>query len=144
MTADPTCRVAEGEEHMAAPPFAPGFRLSAVDAVVLILGALVSAALASIDRSYCLVVCIPLAHFFVFCNVFRVSRFPELIWAGIFMALAGTALVSGFPGWWVTVFVAVCVCAVVVVAEMRKASYHGIFWQRINPRLPDWWEANAE
>jgi hypothetical protein len=129
---------------MTAPPFAPGFRLSAVDLLVLILGALLSVALASIDLSYCLVACIPLAHFFVFCNVFRVSRLPELVWAGIFVTLAGSTLVSGFPGWWVTVFVAVCVCAVVVVAEMRKPSYHGVFWQRINPGLPDWWKANAK
>jgi hypothetical protein len=128
---------------MATPAFAPGFRLSAVDLLVLILGALLSVALAFIDLSYCLVVCIPLAHFFIFCNVFRVSRVPELIWAGIFVVLAGATLVSGFPGWWVTVFVAVCVCAVVVVAEMRKPSYHGAYWQRINPGLPDWWKANG-
>jgi hypothetical protein len=112
---------------MANPTFAPGFRLSPVDLLVLILGGLLSAALAYIDLSYCLVVCIPLAHFFIFCNVFRVSCLPELVWAGIFVIIAGSTLVSGIPGWWVTVLVAVCICLVVVLAEMQKPFYHGIF-----------------
>jgi hypothetical protein len=31
----------------------------------------------------------------------------------------------------------------VVVAEMLKPSYHGVGWQRINPRLPEWWAENG-
>jgi len=110
---------------------------------VLILGALLSAALASLDRSWGLVTLIPLATFFIFCNVFRVSRLPELIWAAIFLALAASTLLAGFPGWFVTVSVACGVCAVIVVAEFRRPSYHGVFWQRINPRLPEWWQENG-
>ncbi len=123
--------------------FSPGFRLSPLDLVVLILGALLSAALASLDWSWGLVTVIPLATFFIFCNVFRVSRLPELIWAAIFLVLAASTLLAGFPGWFVTVSVAVCVCAVVVVAEMRRPSYHGVLWQRINPRLLEWWQENG-
>jgi hypothetical protein len=114
--------------------FSPGFRLSPLDLVVLILGALLSAALASLDWSWGLVTVIPLATFFIFCNVFRVSRLPELIWAAIFLVLAASTLLAGFPGWFVTVS---------VVAEMRRPSYHGVLWQRINPRLLEWWQENG-
>jgi hypothetical protein len=30
----------------------------------------------------------------------------------------------------------------VVVLQMRKSSYHGIAWQRINPGLRAWWDAS--
>ena len=54
--------------------FSPGFRLSAVDVGVLAIGALATAALAVIDSSWSLVVGLPVTHFFLFCNVFRLSR----------------------------------------------------------------------
>jgi hypothetical protein len=31
----------------------------------------------------------------------------------------------------------------VVIVEMRKPSYHGVGWQRINPGLPAWWDARV-
>ncbi len=26
-----------------------------------------------------------------------------------------------------------------ILREMCLPRYHGIFWQRMNPRLPEWW-----
>ena len=26
--------------------------------------------------------------------------------------------------------------------ELRKPSYHGIFWQKLNPKLPEWFSEN--
>ena len=97
------------------------------------------AALASMEWWWGLVVGIPLVYFFLFCNVFRVSRPLELLWAGVFVVLAGTTLVTGVPGWLPTSIVSVLVAALVVGAEMRKPSYHGVGWQSINPALPTWW-----
>jgi hypothetical protein len=32
---------------------------------------------------------------------------------------------------------------VLVIFEMRKPSYHGVFWRRVNPNLRQWWEARG-
>ena len=84
-----------------------------------------------------------LAHFFLFCNVIRMARPLELIWAGVFVVLAGATLAFETPSWLVTAPVSLFVTAVVVVVEMRKPSYHGVGWQRINPGLPAWWETRV-
>ena len=123
--------------------FSPGFRLSVVDLDVVALGAVAVAAAASNDSSWALAVGLPVAHFFLFCNVFRISRPLELLWAGVFLVLAGSTVVWNAPGWPATVMVSVCVTVAVVVAEMRKPSYHGVGWQRVNPRLPEWWAENG-
>ncbi len=86
---------------------------------------------------------IPLAAFFVFCNVFRVSRPLELLWAGAFIALAAATIAWGVPGWGATAVGSALVAAAVVAAEMRRPSYHDVGWRRINPGLPSWWEARA-
>lgn len=83
------------------------------------------------------------AHFFLFCNVFRMSRPLELIWASIFTVLAGLTISTDIPGWGVTIAVSLCATFVLVVIEMRRPSYHGVGWKRINPRLPEWWDAKS-
>lgn len=123
--------------------FSPGFRFSALDGVVLVVGVVGVVALGVIEWWLGIGVGIPLAAFFVFCNVFRVSRPLELLWAGAFIALAGATIVWGVPGWWATALGAVLVAAVVVAVEMRRPSYHGVGWRRVNPGLPSWWEARA-
>ena len=123
--------------------FSPGFRLSVVDLSVVALGAVVAAASASIDPSWALAIGLPVAHFFLFCNVFRISRPLELLWAGVFLILAGSTVAWNAPGWLATVLVSACVTVAVVVLEMRKPSYHGVGWRRVNPRLREWWAVNG-
>ena len=41
--------------------------------------------------------------FFLFCNMGRISRPLELIWAGVFISLAGTTISFEMLGWLVTV-----------------------------------------
>ncbi|MEI8368878.1 MAG: hypothetical protein WCJ31_10655, partial [Planctomycetia bacterium] len=69
---------------------------------------------------------LPVVHFFLFCNVFRISRPLELLWAGVFLILAALTVVWGAPGWVATVVVSVFVACAVVIAEMCKPSYHGV------------------
>jgi len=79
-------------------------------------------------------------QFFLFCNVFRISRTPELIWAGVMVLLS---LATGFwraPPPWITIVCAVVLGGALIVREMRLPSYHGIGWQRINPGLREWWD----
>ena len=84
-----------------------------------------------------------LAHILLFCNVVRMARPLEMIWAGVFVVLAGATIVFDTPSWLVTALVSLLVTVVVVVVEMRKPSYHGVGWQAINPDLPQWWQANV-
>lgn len=83
------------------------------------------------------------AHFFLFCNVFRISRPLELVWAAVFVALAGSTVVNEMPGWMVTIMGSLIVTVVVIAIEMCRPSYHGIAWQRMNPRLQQWWETRV-
>jgi len=117
----------------------PGFRLSALDVGVLAVGAIAAVATASIAPSWAIAIGLPVAHFFLFCNVFRISRRLELLWAGVFVILAASTVTWGAPVWMATVLVSVCVTVAGVVVEMCKPSYHGVGWQRINPHLREWW-----
>ena len=123
--------------------FAPGFRLSAVDVVVLIAGTIASIALATMTWWWGLAVGFVLGHFFLFCNVFRMARPLELAWAAVFVVLAGGTITHETPGWMATFGISVITTICVIAIELRKPSYHGIGWQRINPNLPQWWDAHV-
>ena len=124
---------------MTAAKFAPGFRLSALDVVVLVLGFGASVFLGALFWWVGILIAFVVGHFFLFCNVFRLSRPPELVWAGVFVTAAGATIVWDVPGWMGTMVISLCMTVLVVALEMRKPSYHGVGWQRINPGLPDWW-----
>jgi hypothetical protein len=125
---------------MKQPKFAPGFRLSAVDVFVLFIGTVATFVLSSCNWSWGLVPAFVLAHFFLFCNVVRLARRLELLWAGFYVVLAGATIVFKSPGWLATTLASLLVTVIVVIIEMRKPSYHGVGWQRINPELPAWWK----
>jgi hypothetical protein len=123
--------------------FAPGFRLSVLDVFVLVGGTAAVIALSMYMWWWGFVPAFVLAHFFLFCNVVRMARPLELIWAGVFVALAVATIVFDTPGWLVTTLASLLVTVVVVIVEMRKPSYHGVGWERINPGLRVWWEARV-
>ncbi len=120
--------------------FAPGFRLSALDVIILVVGVVTAFALVLVVWWGGFVVGFVVAHFFLFCNVVRMARLLELAWAGVFVALAAATVALDAPGWPVTATVSLVATVVVVVVQMRKPSYHGLGWQWINPGLPAWWE----
>jgi hypothetical protein len=124
------------------PKFAPGFRLSLRDAIVLVVGIGSSIALGKIFWPASLIIAVASGHFFLFCNVFRISRRLELIWAGIFIVLSGATILAEFPEWAVTIAISICATVAVVICETRKPSYHGVGWRRINPHLKSWWDSN--
>lgn len=126
---------------MTTPLFKPGFRIDVIDTLVLIAGAAGTLWLAQVEWWMGLIVGFAVGHFFLFCNVFRVAKPLELTWSAIFVALAASTIVTGQPGWTVTVGVTLATTLIVIVAQVRKPSYHGIAWQRFNPGLLQWWEA---
>ena len=123
--------------------FAPGFRLSIVDVFVLVGGTMGPIVLSMYGWWWGFILAFVLAHFFLFCNIARIARPLELIWAGVFISLAAATIAFERPCWLVTALVSLLVTVVVAVVEMRKPSYHGVGWQWINPGLPEWWEARV-
>ena len=124
---------------MAASTFQPGFRLSTVDIVVIVAGAIASIALWSTAWWIGFVIAFVIAHFFLFCNIFRIARPLELLWSAIFIARTYCTITFEKPSWLITIVASLIVTIAVIAIEMRKPSYHGILWQRINPQLPQWW-----
>jgi hypothetical protein len=121
--------------------FAPGFRLSVRDVVVIVIGIAVAVYLFGIEPWWSFIVVFVVAHFFLFCNVVRMARPLELAWAATFLALASSTLLMEKPTWPITALISLGVTVVVVVLQMRKPSYHGLGWQRINPGLREWWSS---
>jgi hypothetical protein len=128
---------------MTAQPFRPGFRIDAIDTCVLIAGAVSSAIAAQVEWWMGLTIGFAIGHFFLFCNVLRAARPLELTWAAVFVMMAGSTIATGQPGWAVTLGCSLVVTLIVVVVQVRKPSYHGVAWKRINPGLPNWWEAQG-
>jgi hypothetical protein len=122
--------------------FRPGFRISEIDVGVLMLGTLVSVLLARFDESFAVAILFTIAHFFLFCNVLRMSRPLELAWAALFVLLAASTILIGFPTWSHTFSVMLAVTAILAFIQVLQPSYHGAFWRRLNPNLPHWWAIN--
>ena len=128
---------------MAERKFQPGFRLSAIDVLVLVVGGAASAYAMTVDRWFGIAIAFVVLHFFLFCNVLRMSRPLELIWAGIFAALAIAAISFDLLSWPAVFAISGAVTVIVAVVEVRRPSYHGVGWQKVNPRLPEWWQSAA-
>jgi hypothetical protein len=119
--------------------FSPGFRLSALDAVVL-LAALIIESWAWWHGHDLLLLAgyVPLT-FFLFCNVFRIARSLELIWAGTFALLAGLALTQGQPSIGAVLGISATLTVLLILIAMHRPDYHGVLWQWVNPKLPERW-----
>ncbi len=123
------------------PRFSPGFRMSIQDALVLIVGALGALVLSMRLWQAAVITGFAVGHFFLFCNVFRIERKPELHWAALFVSLTTINVFTGFPGWPATFGISLGASAGLIIFEMRKPNYHGVGWKKINPGLSAWWKA---
>ena len=135
------CALLTLDKNMIKTKFSAGFRISVSDIVVLIAGLGASIYFGFQMWQLSFVIGFAVAHFFLFCNVFRIQRRPELLWASTFVILAGGTFVYGVPGWLITILVSLVLTVVLIFLEMKKPCYHGIFWQSVNPKLEDWWKA---
>lgn len=120
--------------------FQPGFRFSRLDGIIIVAGTVASFSLAAVDWRIAFLIAFVVLHFFLFCNIFRVSRSLELIWIAVFIALSYCTISFDEPAWAMTVCVLLSLTVIVIAIEMRKPSYHGILWRAINPKLPEWWD----
>jgi DNA-directed RNA polymerase subunit M/transcription elongation factor TFIIS len=124
--------------------FNPGFRLSIIDIIVLLLGISLSVSFYTIIPLASFLILFVIGHFFLFCNIVRMSRIPELIWAGSFLLLAGSTLLYELLSWFTVAFISLMITSLLVLFEVCKPSYHGILWQQINPNLQQWYYYQQE
>jgi len=124
--------------------FKPGFRISLTDAaflaVMLPLGGYLLLQGAALAGAAVLTATL---QFFLFCNVFRIRRKPELAWAGAYLAIFAAA---HYREWdpLLTAMLALAGGAVAIAIELRHPGYHGVLWKRINPGLREWFAENAK
>lgn len=126
------------------PRYAPGFRFSWTDAVVLVVGAVLITWLARFSSELAVMAAFVIGHFFLFCNVFRIGRKPELVWAGAFIALAALSLGLEWLELRLALGLALGLSILLILRETRLPRYHGVFWKRVNPGLPEWWRDRNE
>jgi hypothetical protein len=115
-----------------------GFRLSWLDAVILIVGAALSWWLQSQSFPLWWVVPAALGHFFLFCNVFLVWRRLELLWGVLFVINAGAHLVFGMLDWLSPMLFQLPATVLVITWQVRSPWYHGVFAERVNPHLKEY------
>lgn len=114
-----------------------GFRLSVVDAIVLVAGVLATAGTAGRIGPMTGVFPMAIGHFFLFCNVFRIRRSYELVWTAVFLVNFAAWTFTSFS-WAGVLAVQLPLTAVVIAFEIRSRRYHGVFAARWNPRLDEY------
>ena len=117
-----------------------GFRFSVLDGVVLLVTAPATwFAWPSIGE---MAASIPMAvgHFFLFCNVFRIHRTKELVWAAVCLVNVGGWAIADDVWWLGILAVQTPLTVLLIVIEMRQPWYHGVLARRLNPRLADYLE----
>lgn len=112
-----------------------------LDVIILAGGVTAAFALATVAWWWGFAVGFVLGHFFLFCNVVRMSRPLEIAWAAVFVVLGTATVALDTPGWRATVSVSLVATVVVVIVQMCMPTYHGLGWQWINPELPNSWES---
>jgi hypothetical protein len=123
--------------------FSPGLRFSKLDAIILFVGIYIAADTAAVMLWPGIAICFVIAHFFLFCNLIRMDRSSELVWAALIVILFTFTIRTGRPPWPLTLAIAFLGAAFLIFIELRKPSYHGVFWRLINPNLPQWWDSHA-
>lgn len=112
-------------------PARAGFRFSWVDIPVLIASAMGAKLLWDWPTNPGLLVLLVVGHFFLFCNVVRLRRAFELLWAGCFVAITMTLLWMGTTDWMVALVAITPVTAVLVASEVSSGNYRGVGWQLV-------------
>ncbi len=67
--------------------FRPGFRLSLLNIAILLVGGIGALGAFTTEAAIWFAIAFVVGHFFLFCNVIRMARPSELIWATVFCLL---------------------------------------------------------
>jgi len=130
---------------MSKPPLRTwGFRFSVLDGVVLLFAPASAVLFRDFGPLLTLLPSFLVAHFFLFCNIFRIRRLLELVWAGLFLTntCAWWPALDPIP-WLGVVGVQMPATVAVIALEMRSPRYHGIFASWLNPHLESYLHSEA-
>ena len=111
-----------------------GFRFSVTDGVAVLLCVVATYVLWPAIGPFSLLLPYVLGHFFLFCNVFRVRRRPEVIWAAIFVVNFAVWVLVGGVGISGPFLTQLPVTVVLVALECRQPTYHGVCSRIFNAR----------
>lgn len=111
----------------------PGFRLSTVDVIFLVFSGITTYILHPYLLSFIWIIPLVVGHFFLFCNVFRVRRNLELLWATVFCANIIVHFYTHFS-WKTVLAVQIPTTIIIVIAQIQDKNYRGIFykWKKAN------------
>lgn len=114
-----------------------GMRFSFTDGVAIATCVIATIALWATLNEFALLLPYVLGHFFLFCNVFRIRRKPELIWACTFVLNMTICLAVIQTEFTVPLFNQLPVTFVLILRSIRQPSYHGVFARQWNRRHLD-------
>ncbi len=115
-----------------------GFRLSMIDVVVLVASAAFTIGLWQPTATYSYIGLLVVLHFFLFCNVFRIPRRPELIWGACFLLVCCVCLIADVYSPLIVTLSILPFTLATIGWCFRQPSYHGVLAKLINPRLDDY------
>ena len=115
-----------------------GARCSPTDIAVLILAGGSALALARVQPDLALLIGFVTAHFFLFCNLIRLDRRSELIWAGVWVLNVAVWSLSGELRWGYVFLSQTPLTLFLTVAALRRPTYHGLGARRLNPHLDEY------
>ena len=121
-----------------------GFRFSVVDAVALAAFGGFAILMFKAGSTLWWLLLIAAGHFFLFCNVFRVVRRLELIWAGLFVLNVAIWAWLERAYWLLILLCQMPATLAVIIATLKSARYHGILAKRLNPGLHDYLEGRLQ
>ncbi len=124
--------------------FKPGFRLSTLDILILVVSAVAAISLWGVSSKFSTVIVFVVLHFFYFCNITRMSRVPELIWAAGFVLIVGLGVHNDILSLSLAFLICLSLTCLLTILEIRKPSYHGLFWSKLNPNLQQWFESSSQ
>jgi hypothetical protein len=119
------------EAHEAQSP--AGLRFSRSDGLVLLIAGTVTLAAWNLRTNPGALVLTVVGHFFLFCNVVRLRRAFELLWAGCYVVVTSVTVAGAAFNWGLPLIAITPVTLVLVVLEGRSERYHGVGWRILNP-----------
>jgi hypothetical protein len=114
-----------------------GFYFTAFDLFILIGGAISSVVIGQMWAwQFGVFAAVAVLHFFLFCNIIRIWRPYELIWAGLFVLNIYLWMQFDMPralGVCAILLIQMCFTSAFLALQMRSKYYHGVGWQQLNP-----------
>jgi len=112
-----------------------GFQFSWPDAGVVLVCGIVTVLLWPYLGQMSLLFPIALGHFFLFCNVFRIFRKYEYVWAAVFVLNFSMWLLLGCFSWGLVMVVQTPFTLTLIIFQMRSRWYYGVYARIINKSI---------